>query len=64
MKNTFLCITNEQQSSKADIKNSLFFNTSELFLSETNSRKLKFFSSRCGNLSFETSITQGDNFQS
>lgn len=32
---TFLSITNEQQSSRAGNKNSLFFSSSELFLPET-----------------------------
>lgn len=42
----------------------LSFSSSELFLPETNSEKLKSFSSTCVNPSFETCITQRDNFRS
>lgn len=62
MKKNHIPMCNEwQQSRRADIKNSLFFSTSELFLPETNSEKLKSFSSWCMNLIFKTCVTHRDN---
>lgn len=49
---------NEKQSSRADIKNSLFFGTSELFSPEIHSENPKSSSSRCIILSFETFIRE------
>lgn len=55
MRKAFLCMTNEQQSSRADIRNSLFFSTS-VISPETGSENTTFFTSRCVNLGSNSTI--------
>lgn len=55
MRKAFPCMTSEQQSSRADIRNCLFFSTS-VVSPKTGTENTKFFSSRCVNLGSNSTI--------